>query len=78
MDIRAVGQHLLTDTQRLGRMISLGVKVTAVFASMHWTLVEFARPLGGHVRSSRRYVAERRAVTGSSADADGRRRAGSA
>jgi hypothetical protein len=45
MDIRAVGQHLLTDTQRLGRMISLGVKVTAVFASMHWTLVEFARPL---------------------------------
>ena len=42
--IQAMGQHLLTDTSRLSRMLSLGTKVTAVMASMHWTLVEFGRP----------------------------------
>ena len=36
---------LVSDTRRLGQMLSHAVTGTAVFASMHWTLIEFARPL---------------------------------
>lgn len=41
------GQYALlaSDTYRLGRMLSHGITGAAVFASMHWALVEFARPL---------------------------------
>jgi hypothetical protein len=42
--IEVAGQHLLTDTPRLTRMLSLGTKITAILASMHWTLLEFDRP----------------------------------
>jgi Protein of unknown function (DUF4238) len=34
-------QMLSSDTNRMHRMLSLGVKATAVFAAMHWTLLEF-------------------------------------
>jgi hypothetical protein len=34
-----------SDTYRLGKMLSHAVTGAAVFASMHWTLVEFDRPL---------------------------------
>jgi len=42
--IEMAGQNLLTDTSRLTRMLSLGTKITAILASMHWTLLEFNRP----------------------------------
>lgn len=37
--------QILSDTQRLGMMLSTGVTVSMIFASMHWTLVEFRAPL---------------------------------
>jgi len=37
--------HLVSDTYRLGKVLSHAITGAAVFASMHWTLVEFARPL---------------------------------
>jgi hypothetical protein len=42
--IEVAGRDLLTDTSRLTRMLSLGTKITAILASMHWTLLEFDRP----------------------------------
>lgn len=36
---------LLSDSYRLTMMFSTALTATSVFASMHWTLVEFARPL---------------------------------
>jgi hypothetical protein len=36
--------QILSDTHRLGMMLSTGVTAAAVFASMHWTLVEFDAP----------------------------------
>src|SRR5512133_2606698 len=36
---------LLSDSYRFTRMFSTALTTTTVFASMHWTLVEFARPL---------------------------------
>jgi hypothetical protein len=36
---------LTSDTYRLGKMLSHAVTGAAVFASMHWALVEFDRPL---------------------------------
>ena len=36
---------LLSDSYRLTRMFATALTATAVFASMHWTLVEFERPL---------------------------------
>jgi hypothetical protein len=38
-------QRLASDTHRLGMMLSTAVTGSAIFASMHWTLVEFDRPL---------------------------------
>jgi hypothetical protein len=37
--------HLLSDTQRLVRMLSLARKIAGVVGSMHWALVEFHSPL---------------------------------
>jgi Protein of unknown function (DUF4238) len=37
--------QVLSDTHRLVRMLSTGTTATGVFASMHWTLVEFPSPL---------------------------------
>lgn len=37
--------QLLSDTNRLVMMLSTGITATSVFASMHWTLVEFHAPL---------------------------------
>jgi hypothetical protein len=44
VEIERAEQLLGGDTSRLTRMISLGIKVTAVLASMHWTRIDFARP----------------------------------
>lgn len=43
-DVEQFNEQLRSDTHRLGMMLSTGVTGTAVFASMHWTLVEFERP----------------------------------
>jgi Protein of unknown function (DUF4238) len=41
----AAKQELLTDTQRLTRMLSLAPKAASVLGSMHWTLVGFNSPI---------------------------------
>jgi hypothetical protein len=38
-------RHLLGDTQRLIRMITLSRKIAGVIGSMHWALVEFRSPM---------------------------------
>jgi Protein of unknown function (DUF4238) len=43
--IDAVEAHLLASTTRLTHMLQMGMKLAPVLASMHWTLVEFRRPL---------------------------------
>jgi Protein of unknown function (DUF4238) len=37
--------QILSDTQRLGMMLSTAVTLSMIFASMHWTLVRFHAPL---------------------------------
>jgi hypothetical protein len=55
-EFRATGAHdpaeidkveaiFLSDTQRLIKMLDLAGKLTPLLASMHWTLVEFKRPV---------------------------------
>jgi hypothetical protein len=43
-EVEHFNEQLRSDTHRLGMMLSTGVTGAAVFASMHWTLVEFDRP----------------------------------
>jgi Protein of unknown function (DUF4238) len=43
-EVEQFNERLRSDTHRLGMMLSTAVTGTAVFASMHWTLVEFDRP----------------------------------
>jgi hypothetical protein len=37
--------QLLSDSHRLTQMISTGMTAASVFASMHWTLLDFSRPV---------------------------------
>lgn len=41
----AVNEHAKSDRFRLNRMFALAPKVASLFASMHWTLIEFEHPL---------------------------------
>jgi hypothetical protein len=43
-EVEQFNEQLRSDTHRLGMMLSTAVTGTGVFASMHWTLVEFNRP----------------------------------
>ena len=43
-EVEEFNERLRSDTHRLGMMLSTAVTGTAVFASMHWALVEFDRP----------------------------------
>jgi Protein of unknown function (DUF4238) len=44
-ELQQQNEYLLSDTHRLGMMLSTGVTGSGVFASMHWTLMSFDRPL---------------------------------
>jgi hypothetical protein len=37
--------QILSDSQRLMQMISTGISTSGIFASMHWTLLEFGSPI---------------------------------
>jgi uncharacterized protein DUF4238 len=38
-------RHLLSDTYRMTKMLDLGLRLTSLFGSMHWFLLQFATPL---------------------------------
>jgi uncharacterized protein DUF4238 len=44
-ELEEFNAHLRSDTRRLVMMLSTATTASAIFASMHWTLVEFERPL---------------------------------
>lgn len=44
-EIEEHNAQLLSDNHRLMQMISTGTTATSVFASMHWTLLDFSRPV---------------------------------
>lgn len=46
-DREEVANHLTTDTNRLHRMLKLGVRIASILGSMHWRLLAFEEPMIG-------------------------------